>query len=578
MLAVLLLLGCGMVAIFYFSENFKKMEVKRLNETAAEIDEFLFADNIYLTPDTAYFYKLNEFLKTGKLRDEAGTFASMIQKNLSNGAMYDSNIYCVYTALEDESAPYVLVNGILREKAEMRDMEWWDVANRMEGDCYLNWRKINSSYLNQVDLITLYRKYHSVSYMDGTTISGYMVINFYGSHILNELSALCGSGENVVLYLPVEEGMFFSSQVELEEEEFRMLLRKDGEVEQKSGMADVGKEKILFSICKSENAPLYYIMLKEDRDVSRFMAEISSVFLAIVLLGSMAVLAFILLYYRQYRKYLSGLVQIVTAAEQDIPAEEEMMKKLAESFRGRGEDLDVIVKKILDDNLDISELKRILSSERQLRTEVEMLYGHAQINSHFLLNTLDSIYWESMKSQGGNGEGTRMIERLCVILKYALDSSSPYISLEEEVECAQDYLEIQKMRKGKEIRVKWEIPENLKNAKVGKLMLQPILENSIQHGGFEPNQPILLQVEAQVMEDALYLFVRDNGVGMDRMEMQRLNLLFRQNVPVKSKHIGLMNINRRLQLQYGEEYGIVLQPSDADGGLTVVIRLKYMTV
>lgn len=171
-----------------------------------------------------------------------------------------------------------------------------------------------------------------------------------------------------------------------------------------------------------------------------------------------------------------------------------------------------------------------------------------------------------------------MIERLCVILKYALDSSSPYISLEEEVECAQDYLEIQKMRKGKEIRVKWEIPENLKNAKVGKLMLQPILENSIQHGGFEPNQPILLQVEAQVMEDALYLFVRDNGVGMDRMEMQRLNLLFRQNVPVKSKHIGLMNINRRLQLQYGEEYGIVLQPSDADGGLTVVIRLKYMTV
>ena len=577
-LAVLLILGGCIAATFYFSDNIKALEVKRLNETAEEMDEFLFADNIYLTPDTAYFYKLERLLRTGEGQGEAGTFAGMIQKNLSNGALYDSNIYSVYTALADETAPYVLVNGLLRKKEEMRDMEWWNMACGMEEDCYLTWRKINSSYLNRIDLITLYRRYDSVSYVDGGIVRGYMVINFYASHILNELSALCSLGEDVILYQPEEDRLFYSGQTGFTEEELREILGKDGASEERSGMIDLGKEKVIFSICASRHAPLYFIMLKEDREVSRFMAEIRSVFLAVVLLGSIFVSAFLLLYYRQHRKYLSGLAQIVKATEEETPLEEKMMEKLADSFRGRGEDLEVIARKILEDNLDISELKRILGSERQLRTEVEMLYGHAQINSHFLLNTLDSIYWESVKSQGGDSEGTQMIERLCGILKYALDSSTPYISLEEEVECAKDYLEIQKMRKEMEIRVEWRIPETLKNAKVGKLMLQPILENSIQHGGFGAGQAIWLEVEAKVLEDALYLSVRDNGIGMEEAEMREMNRLFRQNVPVKSKHIGLMNVNRRIQLQYGEEYGIVLQPSDENGGLTVMIRLKYLTV
>lgn len=67
------------------------------------------------------------------------------------------------------------------------------------------------------------------------------------------------------------------------------------------------------------------------------------------------------------------------------------------------------------------------------------------------MNTLDSIYWESMKNNGCENGETRMIERLCLILKYALDSSNPYISLQEEVDCAKEYLAIQQLRKNQKI-------------------------------------------------------------------------------------------------------------------------------
>ncbi len=89
---------------------------------------------------------------------------------------------------------------------------------------------------------------------------------------------------------------------------------------------------------------------------------------------------------------------------------------------------------------------------------------------------------------------------------------------------------------------------------------------------------MFLHVEAKLMEDTLYLLVGDNGSGMEENEMRRMNRIFREDIPVRSKHIGLMNVNRRIQLQYGEEYGIVLQPSGDGLGLTVLISLKYLLV
>ncbi|MEY8322400.1 histidine kinase [Lachnospiraceae bacterium 54-11] len=574
--ALLVLFYCG-YAIGHFKKNIEQMEVKRMEERVEIIDNTLFGRNIYLSPDTAYFYKLENLLKTGKLKDDEGTFASMIQKNIGKGVIYDSNIHSVYLALAEEEAPYVLVNGLLREKTAMTDMEWWEICCGMQSDCYMNWRTISSSYLNKVSFLSVYRSYNSMSYQDGRIIRGYIVINYYQNSILNEINALSGSQEKVIFYNPVDGDVLIPEGVIVPETKVRELLAGD----KKSGVLTEGRGKdarnFIYCVKSSGQVPLEYILFKADTEMDRVIADTYLLFLGTAFLVCVGIIVLILLSYRQHRKYLYGLVKVISATEQEEGSEEEMMTTLMGGFAGRELDLEIIARRILDDSMDLNELTKVLQSEQRLRTEVEMLYGNAQINSHFLLNSLDSIYWESLKNQGRESEETKMIEQLCTILKYALDSSNPYISLKEEVECARNYLVIQGLRKKKRIEADWIIPKELEKALVGKLMLQPILENSIQHGTPAMDELLYLSIEARLLEETLYLFISDNGTGIEENEMRRMNQMFRQEVPVKSKHIGLLNVNRRLQLQYGEEYGIVLQPSPGGKGLMVVLRLKYIT-
>lgn len=585
-LVIVVMLFFGYWLAYHFTQNIEKMERDNLSSLSKKVDDTLFDVNIYLKPDTAYFYKLEELLYEGSIEatynifPEDRNYIGLILENQSKARQYDSNIHTVYVALADTEAPYVLVNGGVREKAQLRDTAWRSVAQNMETECYLQWRQVHTSFLNKVNLLTVYRSYESVSYDDGRTVRGYVVTNYYQQHLLNEITALTSDEEKIVLYNSETDELLFVKDSEMPETQIRELLSRDLEDDNRqSGVISVENKKVIYHVQDSAYSSLRYIALKEDTQISKFLSEIYFIFVLVALAVSLAMIVFLIFYYLQKNKYLNGLAQIISATEKNQPMEEDMMQKLADNFKDREMDVAIIAKKILEDNIDIHELKKAVSSEQQLRTEVEMLYGYAQINSHFLLNTLDSIYWKSVENNGIENEETKMVERLCIILKYALDSSNPYISLEEEMECAKDYIAIQSMRKNIHIEMEWKIPDSLKNAKVGKLMLQPILENCIQHGMTSEQQILHLCVEAKLMDNTmLYILVSDDGTGMKISEMTRMNQIFREDQPVRSKHIGLHNVNRRLQLQYGNEYGIVLQPTSNQKGLTVIMRLKYLVM
>ena len=134
---------------------------------------------------------------------------------------------------------------------------------------------------------------------------------------------------------------------------------------------------------------------------------------------------------RQLSQALDGVVRSITAA------------LLVSCVAVAG----INLQRILNNDVDLEELQGLVESKRELKAELDALYGHVQINSHFLLNTLDSIYWSSVSRMGADSKESAMIGDLCEILKYALDSSDLYTSLREEVECTLRYIEIQQMRK-----------------------------------------------------------------------------------------------------------------------------------
>lgn len=216
----------------------------------------------------------------------------------------------------------------------------------------------------------------------------------------------------------------------------------------------------------------------------------------------------------------------------------------------------------------------------KLKLEVEEWIeklGHAQvqalqsqINPHFLYNTLDSINWMVMERLGTETEVSQAIYSLAQLLRMSMKRSSYLIPLEEELEHARVYLELLDIRYPDKIKVHWEVGENLMAIKVVRLCLQPIIENAVMHGLKKRRYCGDIYIKGDLVNDVLVIWIEDNGIGMCREDCMRVNRELNTEYQMVDNHVGIRNVNQRMKILFGENYGIQLRPGD-DGGLVVVL-------
>lgn len=200
---------------------------------------------------------------------------------------------------------------------------------------------------------------------------------------------------------------------------------------------------------------------------------------------------------------------------------------------------------------------------RELEKRVTMLKKaqnialQAQINPHFLYNTLDAINWMAMRLTGGRNDASIMISKLAAMLRYSLEDPETTVSLKMEINNVRTYLELQELRYKGQFSVEWNIDESLLDCRVIKLVLQPIVENSIYHGLKPMHTPGVIRISVFQENTFLMLEVLDTGIGIDRKELEQLNAgLMKPDIANKVGHIGLQNVNQRIRLFFGDGYGI----------------------
>ncbi|WP_181592891.1 histidine kinase [Paenibacillus sp. YN15] len=206
--------------------------------------------------------------------------------------------------------------------------------------------------------------------------------------------------------------------------------------------------------------------------------------------------------------------------------------------------------------------------EKQLAlkdTEYKAL--QAQINPHFLYNTLSSINW--MARRNDQTDISKMVEALSRLLRISISEKASVISLGEEADILRDYMHIQQIRYTDRLAFRIMIPAGYDNCPIPKLTLQPIVENAIKHGVEMMLEPCCITVQAMEEENALCIVITDNGPGMDEETVRRLN---RFEYKSQGTGIGLKNIHERLQLLFGADYGIHCDSSPG-GGTAVTVRL-----
>lgn len=193
----------------------------------------------------------------------------------------------------------------------------------------------------------------------------------------------------------------------------------------------------------------------------------------------------------------------------------------------------------------------------------------AQINPHFLYNTLDLINWEAMDHNAP--EIAEISRALARYYKISLNRGEDLISLNEELRHVETYVQIQNYRFDNRISLHIDVPEELRGLKIQKIVLQPLVENAILHGMLmlEKGERGTVTITGWKQSGDLFLTVKDEGVGMPASQLR--NIL--TDKPVVDRHgYGIRNIHKRLQLQYGEKYGLHFD-STPGKGTTVTIRI-----
>ncbi|MBQ3554225.1 MAG: histidine kinase [Clostridia bacterium] len=222
-------------------------------------------------------------------------------------------------------------------------------------------------------------------------------------------------------------------------------------------------------------------------------------------------------------------------------------------------------------------LARNEEMDRELKLRIELLKKaqltalQAQINPHFLYNTLDNLNWMAFKEIGGKNPVSDGLVSLSLLFYESAKDERYVVTLEQELQFAELYLSIIKMRYGDMVKTNIFIPPELYNTPIVKICLQPLIENAIYHG-IKPKGNGEVNVMGRMLKDAVELTVEDDGVGMTEEEMERLNQTLQEEYVGYSGSIGVRNTNQRIKLVFGENYGVKVEKSTS-GGLKIVVIL-----
>lgn len=236
-------------------------------------------------------------------------------------------------------------------------------------------------------------------------------------------------------------------------------------------------------------------------------------------------------------------------------------------LRQRDDIYDYFMQKTLTDYALSQELeRRIWEQAYQLRT-MELVALQAQINPHFLFNTLEVIKWESISLTKGINSVSQMLENLAAIIQYSLSNPRETVSLQKEVELAQIYVDILMFRYEGKFNVEWKLGSGLEQYKVPKLILQPLIENAVYHGVKEKKDFSIIRIRIHRHGGKLLINIMDNGVGIEAEALKQLRQQLQTPESFPSDSVGLLNVSKRIALLYGDSWSMKIYSKKGKGTL-----------
>ena len=324
-----------------------------------------------------------------------------------------------------------------------------------------------------------------------------------------------------------------------------------------SGTYTVGGESMLVGAHPSCIDGWYYLYLVPGTDIVSTSRESSMLFLLIVALGTLLTLVLIVFF---VRRALRPVALLADTAENI--AETRFDANFGASVRETDRILNIM--ELMNRRIDGLTRDNVELAQREKDASIMML--EMQINPHFLYNSLNKLHISLVNA--GQDELAENVLALSRTLRYSVDSRTHVVYLYKDLEQLNQYISAMQSEYDRVFSVYLDVDERLYRSIVPKMLLQPFVENAILHGFRNLTHGGLIRIEGVLNGSVAEYTVCDNGVGLSPEARQALN-------SSDGRHIGVMNVHRRIQLLFGEEYGVSFPPSAS--GTEIFIRIPYIT-
>ncbi|MUT67335.1 histidine kinase [Paenibacillus sp. NEAU-GSW1] len=329
-------------------------------------------------------------------------------------------------------------------------------------------------------------------------------------------------------------------------------------------MPHEGRQYFVAHVKSAKMGWTYYTLLPFD-DIFQSIVQVkNTIIIAFIILIALSIL-FSLRFAKQLTKPIESLnmkmkrVQLGNFENTDVASTPELaMDEVGQMHRNFRIMLDRI-NELIQENY----VKQLAIKDTQFKAL------QAQINPHFLYNTLETINWSAKMSR--QTQISQMVEALGSLLRTSISIKEPIIPLSKELEIISYYITIQNFRFEERLDFHLEIPDELLYCGIPKLSLQPLIENAVNYGLEQMIDTCVIQVSAELQEDFLFISVQDNGPGM---KQQYADQLLSGEAKTKGTGLGLKNIEERIKLLYGDAYGMTVV-SAINAGTKVSLKLPY---
>lgn len=233
---------------------------------------------------------------------------------------------------------------------------------------------------------------------------------------------------------------------------------------------------------------------------------------------------------------------------------------------------------VLSDSLNtmvdkINELLEQVKEEQIHLRKAEFEVLQAQINPHFLYNTLDTIVW--LAEGGDQKKVVSMVGSLSEFFRTSLSHGEDIISIKRELSHVRSYLEIQQIRYQDILEYDIRVPDELDVYKIPKISIQPLVENALYHGIKNKRGRGQIIIGGEAREDCFVIWVKDNGIGFTPERLAQIQERISSKTFSSKEYFGLYNVNARIRLNFGEEYGISIESVHTEYTI-VSVKLPYL--